>query len=378
MAMIIYPGFLSSFVRKEWAMFTRIRSLAVLAVLAFAPLALAHDVTEGMKKGTPEIKSAGALAFGPHGVLFVADAPNTTIYAIATGDEKPANVKKLSIPNLSEVIGGMLGVAGDSIIVNDMKVNPASGNVYMSVARGKGASATPVIIKVGADGKASEVSLKDVMFSSVKLNNKSKNPRNQAITSIAFHKGELYVAGMTTEEWEANLKVIPFPFSESASTGAGVQIYHGAHGKYETTAPIQTFMAYDIAGQTHLLASYTCTPLVRFPVSEVKKGDKVKGTTIAELGNRNRPIDIVAYKKDGKDYALIVNTARGVMKVGLEGVDKLEEINTSGRVDGTAGLKYDTIKELEGTQHLDKLNDTTAVVLKTSGKALSLETVELP
>ena len=31
-------------------------------------------------------------------------------------------------------------------------------------------------------------------------------------------------------------------------------------------------MAYDIAGQTHLLASYTCTPLVKFPVEEIKKG----------------------------------------------------------------------------------------------------------
>jgi hypothetical protein len=36
------------------------------------------------------------------------------------------------------------------------------------------------------------------------------------------------------------------------------------------------------------------------------------GTTIAELGNRNRPTDMIVYRKGGKDYLLIANTSRGV------------------------------------------------------------------
>jgi len=376
-------------------MFTRSRLLAALVAVAFVPAVLADDATTGMKKGSPTIKQAGALAFGPDGVLFVADAPNSMVYAIATGDTKPADVKSLSIAKVDEVIGGLLGTTGSDILVNDMKVNPASGNVYLSVARGKGPDAAAAVIKVGADGKAAELPMKDVMFSSVKLDNATKNPRNPTITSIAFHKGELYVAGMTTQEWESNLKAIPFPFSEATTKGAGVQIYHGAHGRFETQAPIQTFMAYDIAGQTHLLASYTCTPLVKFPVAEIKKGERVKGTTVAELGNMNRPLDIIAYSKDGKDYALIANAARGVMKVSLDGVDKIEEITapvrggaqpelnndaaTTKRVGGaTAGLKYETLKDLDGTMQLDKLNDTMAVVLRKTAKGTSLETVALP
>jgi hypothetical protein len=376
-------------------MFTRSRLLAALVAVAVGSAAWAGDATGGMKKGTPAIKQAGALAFGPDGVLFVADNPSTTVYAIATGDTKPAGTKSISIPKVDEVIGGLLGTTGSDILVNDMKVNPASGNVYLSVARGKGPDAAAAVIMVGADGKAAELPMKDVMFSSVKLDNASKNPgRAPAITSLAFHKGELYVAGMTTQEWESNLKAIPFPFSESTSKGAGVQIYHGAHGKFETNAPIQTFMAYDIAGQTHMLASYTCTPLVKFPVADVKKGDKVKSTTVAELGNMNRPVDIIAYSKDGKDFALIANSTRGVMKVGLEGVDKIEEITapvrgaqadlnndaaTTKRVGGaTAGLKYDVVKDLDGTVQLDKLNDTTAVIVRKTAKGTSLETIALP
>jgi hypothetical protein len=379
-------------------MFTRLRLLAALAALALVPAAWADEgVTAGMKKGTPTIKQAGPLAFGPEGVLFVADAPNSTIYAIATGDTKPADVKALSIAKVDEVIGGLLGTTGNDILINDMKANPASGIVYLSVARGKGPDAAAAIIKVGADGKAAEVPLKDIMFSSVKLDNvNKKSPRGEVpgITSIAYHKGDLYVAGMGTLEWESNLKAIPFPFTESTTKGAGVQIYHGAHGRYETQAPIQTFMAYDIAGQTNLLASYTCTPLVKLPVAEIKKGDKVKGTTVAELGNMNRPIDIIAYTKDGKDYALMANATRGVMKVSLDGVDKIEEIKapvrggqpelnpsavTTQRVGGpTAGLKYETIKDLDGTVQLDKLNDTTAVVVRKTAKGTSLETIALP
>lgn len=360
-------------------MFTRLRTLAVLAALAFVPAAFA-DATSGMKKGTPELKAAGALAFGPEGILFVADAPNSTIYAIATDDTKSGGVKSVSVPRIDEVVGGLVGVKGSDVIINDMKVNPASGNIYLSGARGKDPSAAPLIIRVGGDGKAVEVPLKDVMFSSVKLSNKSRNPRASAITSLVFHKGELFVAGMTTEEWESNLKAIPFPFSESTTKGTGVQIYHGAHGKFETTAPIQTFMAYNIGDQTHLLASYTCTPLVKIPVDEVKKGDKVKGTTVAELGNMNRPLDIIAYNKGGKDFALIANSARGVMKVALEGVDKIEPITPDTKIDrgGTAGLKYDKVEGLAGTLQLDKLNDTTAVVVRKTDKGVSLETVELP
>ncbi|HKA08623.1 MAG TPA: hypothetical protein VKD71_15295 [Gemmataceae bacterium] len=375
-------------------MFTRLRLLAAVTALAFVPAVLADESASGLKKGTPPLKQAGPMAFGPDGILFVADTPAATIYAISTGDTKPADVKSLSVAKIDEAIGGMLGTTGSDIVINDMKVNPLSGNVYLSVARGKGPTAAPVIVKVGADGKAAELPLKDVMFASVKLDNEAKNPKNPAITSIAFHKGELFVAGMTTDAWEANLKTIAFPFSESATRGAGVQIYHGAHGAYETRAPIQTFMAYDIAGQTHLLASYTCTPLVKFPVEAIKKGEQVKGTTVAELGNMNRPIDIIAYTKDGKDYALIANSARGVMKVSLEGVDKIEAITapvrgaqpernndaaTTKLVGGaTAGLKYEVVKSLDGTFQLDKLNDSTAVVIQKTGSGLSLQTVALP
>src|SRR5262245_30104481 len=104
-------------------MLNRFCALAALTALALAPATWAGDLTAGMKKGFPAIKQAGALAFAPEGVLFVADTPSSTVYAIATGDTKPAEVKSLSIAKLDEVIGGLLGTTGGDILINDLKVN---------------------------------------------------------------------------------------------------------------------------------------------------------------------------------------------------------------------------------------------------------------
>jgi hypothetical protein len=126
-----------------------------------------------------------------------------------------------------------------------------------------------------------------------------------------------------------------------------------------------------------LLAAYTCTPLVKLPISDLKAGAKLRGTTIAELGNRNRPLDIVAYQKGGKQYLLMANSARGVMKISTDDIEKQEGITT--KIADKAGLGYETVAGLTGVEHLDKLDDTSAVLLvKTNAGSYNLETIELP
>src|SRR6185503_12868757 len=116
----------------------------------------------------------------------------------------------------------------------------------------------------------------------------------------------------------------------------------------------------------------------RFPISELKQAAKVRGTTIAELGNQNRPLDIVAYEKDGKNYLLIANSARGVMKVNTENIEKQAGITEPVRGGGKAGLTYDTVAELKGVEQLDKLDDKHAVLLVKADSGLNLTTIALP
>jgi hypothetical protein len=126
------------------------------------------------------------------------------------------------------------------------------------------------------------------------------------------------------------------------------------------------------------LAAYTCTPLVSFPIDELQAGKKMRGTTVAELGNMNRPLDIISYEKGGKQYLLLANDRRGVMKIATEGIEKQQGITEPIKGGGKAGLTYDTITELTGVEQLDRLGDSHALLLVKSGDALALQAIALP
>jgi hypothetical protein len=182
------------------------------------------------------------------------------------------------------------------------------------------------------------------------------------------------VAGLSNEEFASSLRSIPYPF-RSANKGAGIEIFHGAHGRFETNAPVRTFVPFEVKNQPHILAAYTCTPLVKIPVSELKPGNKVKGTTIAELGNRNRPLDMIVYRKGGKDFILMANSSRGVMKLPAQNLETYQPITAQ---TDKQGVPYETIASLKGVQQLDKLDDANAVMLIDDGGSLDLRAVPLP
>jgi len=345
---------------------------AVLGLAVLGGTVTASDMTDSLKKGTPELKSAGPLAFGPEGILFVGDSASGMVFAIGTNDTKGESKAAVKVEKLNEKIGSMLGAGSTDIAINDVKVNPQSGNLYLSVTRGKGSSAMPAIVKLDRAGKLTALEMKEVPFAAVKLNNASTAKRTESITGLRFAKGKLYVAGLSNEEFASKLRTISFPFAE-ADRGASVEIFHGAHGRIETASPVRTFTVYDIGGETNLLASYTCTPLVKFPVDSLKPGEKVHGTTVAELGNGNTPLGMIVYTKDGKDYLLMSNTKHGVIKVKLEGIDKAAPITA--RINGTAGLGYDKISELKNVKQIDKLDSDRFVYLTTEGM---LDTQQLP
>lgn len=355
----------------------------VFAALCVAPV-VGEGPTDSLKSGDVALQSAGALAFGPDGILFVGDSTAGTIVALATGDTKKADkAADIKVEKLDGKLASLIGIDAAQLSINGMAVNPISGNVYLSVTRGKGADAKPALFKVDGSGKPTEVSLKGVKSATAAIPNafkaganpKARGSRQDVITNMAFVKGTLYVAGLSNEEWASTLRAIPFPFS-ATDKGAGIEIYHGAHGKLETGSPVRTFVPYEIAGEVNLLAAYTCTPLVKIPVSQLKPGAKVKGTTIAELGNQNRPLDMIVYTKGGKDFILMANSARGIMKIPTEGMDKATGINE--RISGTAGTKYEKIETIKGVQRLAKLDNERGVVLTKTGADLNLETIQLP
>ena len=347
-------------------------------------------VLERAPRAQVQLKSASAIAFAPNGVLLVGDGLGAAVYAFETGDVSRAGSGPIQIEDLTGKIAALLGTTSDQIRVPDIAVNPASGNVYLAVARGAGADADNLILKADSAGRLTELDLEATPHTSValsdqpdadKVDRRGNALRTDTITDIGYADGKVIVAGLSNEEFASTLRAIPYPFSgaspsSSVDRGAAIEIWHGAHGQYETNAPIRTFIAYELDGQPEILASYTCTPLVRIAVSKLQPGAKVMGTTIAELGNMNRPLDMIAYRKNGSDHILMANSNRGVMKLDANNLEQYHAITD--KIAATEGVPYETIEGLQGVRRLDRLGEDSALAMVATGEALNLTTIALP
>ena len=359
------------------------KRLFTTALLAALCCSAASAADWGLKAGSPKLQSAGPLAFGPDDVLFVGDTKSATVFAIATGNtEGDAAQAKINLENVGSLVSDVVGAEAT---INDLVTNPNTGNVFASVT----ASGKPAIVQINGAGKISKLDLANVKFSSATLEDapedkvvrrgrRSSNPREQAITDLAFFEGKVLVSGLRSGAAPSSVREVAFPFSK-ADKGVGVQIFHAAHGRDEDYSALRTFVPLMIDGKPNLLAAYTCTPLVKIPLEDIRKAtDRITATTVAELGNRNRPLDMISYSRGGAEYLLLSNSARGVMKIttkGLKANDGLTERVSGG---GVAGQTYETVESLQGVVQMDKLNDGNAVVLLEQDGKLNLKTVALP
>lgn len=359
--------------------------VGLLALGAMATLLPAAEISASLKAGKAALQSAGVMAFGPEAILFVGDSVGGAVWALDTGDRKASAAKSVEIAGANQKIAAMLGTAPDQILINDMAVNPISKRIYFTVSRGRGPEETPVILRTNAKGELEELALDNIKFSKAAIpdvpdpsqkDRRGQSFRMEAITDIGFMDGKVFIAGLSNQEFSSNLRAIPFPFA-SVEKGTSVEIYHGSHGRFETNSPVRTFVPYETKKDQYILAAYTCTPLVKVPVSALKPGAKVTGVTIAELGNRNRPLDMIVYSKSGKEYLLMNNSSRGVMKMETAKMEGIEAITAP--VPDKAGLTYETIAELKGVQQLDSFGGGHAVVLMDGANgAMDLKTIALP
>ena len=359
-------------------------SLVILASITVRTPSANVNAAElyGLKRGTVELESGGPLAFGPSGILFIGDPKAAKIHAVNTED-KSTNGKSFDVANLEGKISSALDT--DEVKIADMAVNPETGNAFLSITSGGNSG----IIRVTPDGKVSPLNLDKIANSSVSLPNapedkevqrgrRKSNPRSNSITDLAYTAGRILVAGLAAGEAPSSVREFDFPFTKSGE-GFRVEIFHAAHGRSEDYAPIQTFVPFNIGGEPSLLAGYTCTPLVKIPINKLASQDKIQGTTIAELGNRNRPLDMIVYSQHGKAFVLMANSARGVMKISTENLENAKALTERVSNGGVAGQSYETIDALEGVVQLDKLNDTHAlVVIQAEDGPMTLKSVQLP
>jgi hypothetical protein len=361
------------------------RFLVLVAFLTVGVTTLTgvQGLTDSLKPGNAGLRSAGAIAFGPDAVLFVGDGMGAAVYAIDTADRTPI-AGASEVEGVNAKVAALLGVSVDDILINDVTVNPLSRRAYLSVSRGRGPTATPVIVRTAAGGKVEVLPLDNVRHAKAILPNapaadavgrRGAPMRMEAITDIAYVNGNVIIAGLSNEEFSSNLRTIPFPFT-TVPRGAAIEIYHGSHGRFETQAPVRTFTTHRVRNEDVILASYTCTPLVVFRNSDLAKGNKVMGKTIAELGSGNTPIDMLIYQKAGENYILMSNTNHGVMRISAENLDRYDAITTP--IPDTAGTPFKKI-DVSGVTHLTRLDDSNALMLIAGANGTqSLKALPLP
>jgi len=331
---------------------------------------------------SPAPQSIGPLAFGPDGMLFAADNRATLIFALDVGRAVEGEVAGLQdIPALDSKIAAALGTSTSDLAITDLVVHPRSHNAFVSVRRGRGADAKPALIRVDGNGAINLVLFDGMKYSSVGLPDAPTGfmagaARAELVTDMALVNDRLWVAGLSNEEFSSKLRSVEYPF-KAVDHGASVEIFHGSHGQFETRSPVYAFVPFPIGGEPYLIAGYLCTPLVKFPIAALKPGEKIRGTTIAELGNGNRPIDMITYKKDGRDYLLMSNTDRGVMKIPSEAFASAAPITVPVKAE-KAGIAYETVAQWRGVEELDLYDADHAVLLARSSGGLDLRVVPLP
>lgn len=324
-----------------------------------------------MLRGNVSLKSASSILFNKDGILFVADPLAKQIFALDLKETGGTRSTEINASNIDERLGALLGVSAKDVVINDMAVSPKSGDIFLAVSR-KGNSPATLLVAVDQKAQLSLISLDNVDYYQANLadvpeKGSAKAPRwyseNLAVTDMAFVDGELFVAGLSGEEFSSKLRRFKYPFDKQTSS-TKVEFFHTSHDVYETTSPIETFMEFKVNGQAHLLAAYGCSPVAKYPLKDVRANAQLRGTTILEIGGGNRPLDMLSYRKNDKDYILIANSARTLIRMNSEDVDKAAPLTTVVKQGYQhAGVDYLSIAEV-GVMQLDKLNDQYLIMVQ--------------
>jgi len=346
--------------------------------------------------GAPKIKAIDVIAFGPEGALLIGDGRGAQVVAIDTKDTKAKPWKAGSLEGIDKKIADRLGTTAKNIELIHLAVNRASGTAY--VALRKQDESKSLIVTIDGDGKINELALDKVAYVAVPL---PTAPRAavQKITDLSWAKGRVLVGAATSEEFACKVYSIPTPLSSKGqATGFSTETYHVSHRRWETKAPMTSLMPLEHKGKQYLVGAFACTPVVRYPLDDIKAGAKVKGESVLELGNGNRPLNMFAYQKGGKSYILMNNLRMArfhkskpigtspywTTRIDFEVFGEQEKINQKApnRLDRTGKPALESVKVIpaySGVVHLDRLDDKQALVIKKDEKTgWTMTALELP
>jgi hypothetical protein len=105
--------------------------------------------------------------------------------------------------------------------------------------------------------------------------------------------------------------------------------------------------------------------LITVPMNELQNGAKIRARTVAEIGPGSHPIDIKSYQKNGRDFILMANSKRGLIRIDPNDLNAFR-----GSIDyptAKAGVAYNTLIPGSRIRQLDILNKDYVLLLTRDG-----------
>jgi len=364
-----------------------------------AGLLLANSASAAeLKTGNPKLQSIEAVNFGPEGLLVIGDGKGAQVVTVQTGDTKPIEWGKLEGGDFKEQLGARLGTTAKGVEITKLIVNPASRKAYVAVRKLDGKQ--DLIVTVDGQGKIQEYSLDNVKFSSYTLPNED-GAKAIKITDITYVDGRILLAVQAGQKFSSKIYSIDTRDEKAAPLWISTDTFHVAHNQWETNAPIRTVIPYVEGGKKYLVGAFTCTPIVKYSLDDLKAGGRVKGQSVIELGNGNTPQDMFVYEKGGKSYILMNNFRMAGMqksnpvgpspywtaKVTQNILDETEKVNEKaitripkgGKAADNKSDQAVVVPEFSGVVMMDRLDNERALVMRTDDKGgFSLAVLPLP
>jgi hypothetical protein len=266
-----------------------------------------------------------------------------------------------------------------------MATHPASGALYFTVTRAGATGSAAALVRVGSPKSVELVNLDEIRHSNTAVPGAPPSdttlvfgqPKwSLTVTDLNMVDGEVWIAGLSNEQFASSLRRVPFPFGKTGGM-ATVEIYHTAHNKWETAAPMGAFIPITLNGVPSVLAGYGCSPLAVFSVADLKAGGHRKGKTVAELGGGSRPIDFVRFQRDGKELILIANNNRTLMRMDPAAIASAKAMTTPVEAYVSGGVPYLSIAS-SGVMQLADYDAERAVVLARDAETGSVNLLAYP
>jgi hypothetical protein len=302
---------------------TRLTLSGALAAGVVALGAAARLTTDanGLHRGAAEVQTLGAMAFAPNGTLFIADNRAAALHAIDPDDQGAATFNnRFFARDIDQKVAALLGTTGPGAVPRHAVPRPEHLPDRLPPRWDRRTARTDP--RQGPE-QVEVVDLGNIKFATTPIPGAPARDANTpwgqpqwtlSVTDLSFVDGEVYVAGLSNEQFASSLRRVPFPFGREGKLTT-VEIYHTSHDKWETASPIEAFLPITINGTPMIVAGYGCSPIATFNRNEIGTAKHLRGRTVAELGGGNRPIDIVRYQNKGKDWILVANSHRTLMRL---------------------------------------------------------------